>query len=39
MTRLDLTRQSFGRLSAKGLAYVKDGRTFWTCVCDCSPIK
>ena len=39
MPRLDLTGQKFGRLFVKGLAYVKDGRTFWTCVCDCSPNK
>lgn len=39
MPRLDLTGQKFGRLFVKGLAYVKDGRTFWTCLCDCSPNK
>jgi hypothetical protein len=37
MPRLDLTGRKFERLFVKGLAYVKDGRTFWTCVCDCSP--
>lgn len=37
MPRLDLTGKKFERLFVKGLAYVKDGRTFWTCVCDCSP--
>ena len=39
MPRLDLTGRKFERLFVKGLAYVKDGRTFWTCVCDCSPDK
>ena len=39
MPRLDLTGQKFERLFVKGLAYVKDGRTFWTCICDCNPNK
>lgn len=37
MTRLNLTSMRFGRLIVKQLAYVKDGRTFWACACDCSP--
>ena len=39
MPRLDLTGKKFGKLFVKGFAYVKDGRTFWTCVCDCNPDK
>ena len=39
MPRLDLTGKKFERLFVKELAYIKDGRTFWTCVCDCSPNK
>lgn len=39
MARLDLTGKKFERLFVKGFAYIKDGRTFWTCVCDCNPDK
>lgn len=39
MPRLDLTGKKFERLFVKELAYIKDGRTFWTCICDCSPDK
>lgn len=35
MSRLDLTGQKFGRLYVNNFAYVKDGRTFWNCICNC----
>ena len=35
MSRLNLIGQKFGRLYVNGFAYVKDGRTFWNCICDC----
>lgn len=39
MGRLNLIGQRFGRLVVKDFAYVLHGRTFWICVCDCSPDK
>ena len=35
MPRLDLTGERFGRLVVNKLAYVKDYRTYWECLCDC----
>lgn len=39
MPRLNLMGQKFGRLHVKDFAYVKNGKTFWVCVCDCNPSK
>lgn len=39
MPRLDLVGKKFGRLYVKRFAYVKNGRTFWVCVCDCNSDK
>lgn len=39
MGRLNLIGQKFGRLYVKDFAYVSNGRTFWTCICDCNPDK
>ena len=39
MPRLDLIGKRFSRLYVKDFAYVKNGRTFWVCVCDCNPDK
>ena len=39
MPRLDLIGQKFEKLYVKDFAYVKNGRTFWTCICDCNPDK
>lgn len=39
MPRLNLIGQRFGRLYVKDFAYVKNGRTFWVCICDCNPNK
>jgi len=32
---LDLTNKKFGRLTAKGVAFVKNNQAYWECLCDC----
>ena len=39
MGRIDLTNQSFGRLTAINFAYSKNGRAFWHCKCECGNEK
>lgn len=35
MKRLDLAGEKFGRLTVIEFAYVKNGDTYWKCLCDC----
>ena len=37
--RIDMTGQRFGRYSVLGFAFVKNGRAYWKCKCDCGTIK
>ncbi len=37
--RLDLTGQTFGRLTVLGLASTKNGRRMWQCICACGVVK
>lgn len=39
MNRLDLTNQTFGRLTAIKYAYTKNERAFWHCKCKCGSEK
>lgn len=39
MGRLNLTGKTFGRLYVKDFAYTLNGRTFWTCICECDQNK
>lgn len=31
----DLSNKRFGMVKVLNLAYIKDGRTYWNCICDC----
>ena len=34
-SRLELTGKNFGKLTVTGFAYMKKGRSFWLCLCEC----
>ena len=38
-TRIDITGQRFNRYLVLGFSYIKNGRAYWKCQCDCGIIK
>lgn len=38
-SRIDITGQRFNRYLVMGFSYVKNGRAYWKCKCDCGVIK